>query len=383
MTVSPDLPARVRVDEFRLIQVLDNLIGNACKFTYAGVITLEIERVTPSAGAAAMGYCAVRFSLQDTGSGIPAKDLPSIFEPFTRVGQTRFLPGLGLGLSIARQWIRSMGSDIHVESEQGRGSRFWFVLELPVERNPQVVHSDCVSLCVVPQSIARHALLVLADAAENRDLLRKVCENWEYAVLTADSVEQAIALCDDVGRPVDALLVDQFIPELGVWELLSRVRARNRALPVILVSAYPAQRPAHCPAELEFDLVLDKPLNFERLGCFLCQRLNAFEAQRPPPCHLMQKEVRHTSADPDAFGKVPQTVDLERMRRLLYLGRVLQIADWARQLRFQDHSCAPFCDRVIALACAADLVGLGQLLRDAESALTRMAQQADITADDL
>ena len=163
----PFLVQFVLIDEDRLLQVLDNLIGNASKFTKGGTITFQIDGVgirqnntravspfqndefkdgetedvenpddenLPTLAhfdARSAGVCQVRFGVQDNGVGIEHRELTNIFEPFARAEQTQKMPGRGLGLTVARQWVRAMGSDIRVHSNPAQGSTFWFVLDLP------------------------------------------------------------------------------------------------------------------------------------------------------------------------------------------------------------------------------------------------------------
>ncbi|HVK53896.1 MAG TPA: ATP-binding protein [Burkholderiales bacterium] len=123
--ISTGLPASIQGDEKRLRQVLLNLLDNAVKFTERGAITLRVNFTPPG---------RLHFEVEDTGSGIDDENRDIIFEPFEQVGDIlRRLGGAGLGLAIGRQLVRLMGSDLHVESQPGRGSRFWFDLEVKVE----------------------------------------------------------------------------------------------------------------------------------------------------------------------------------------------------------------------------------------------------------
>ena len=134
--LAADLPAVVEVDEHRLTQVLTNLIGNACKYTANGTVSVRIERLkSPETEALPEGMQCLRFAVDDTGVGIAAEQQARIFEPFIRAPGSEYQPGVGLGLTIARQTIQAMGGDIGLESEPGRGSRFFFSLVLPAVRD--------------------------------------------------------------------------------------------------------------------------------------------------------------------------------------------------------------------------------------------------------
>jgi len=123
--LSPALPEIMRGDAVRLRQVLNNLIGNAIKFTASGRVDLEVE---PE------GETLIRFTVRDTGIGMTPEQMERLFQPFSQGdgSMTRRFGGTGLGLSISRRLIELMGGEIGVDSEAGKGSAFWFTL--PVTR---------------------------------------------------------------------------------------------------------------------------------------------------------------------------------------------------------------------------------------------------------
>jgi signal transduction histidine kinase len=126
------LPATMVVDEGRLTQVLRILIDNASKYTRAGLVVFRVSLDADRHTADRATPCRLRFSVEDNGRGLHPADLRHIFEPLKRGNNAEGIPGLGLGLAIAAQWIARMGSTIAVESTHGVGSHFSFVLELEV-----------------------------------------------------------------------------------------------------------------------------------------------------------------------------------------------------------------------------------------------------------
>lgn len=363
--VPKELPQAVRVDVYRLLQVLDNLIGNACKYTECGRVTLRIECQCDSGSSAdnTDERSRIQFCVEDTGIGIAAEDQAHIFEPFVRTNQTRFMPGLGLGLSIARQWVRAMGGDLHVESQLGFGSRFWFALDLQHESvDAHVSRGTCVAYEGTTVQAWPHSVLVVDDVPENRTLLRKVLEKWGYQVLEAEGAVQALAVVAENATVIDTLLVDQFMPGMDGWELLHRVRmlpiARN--VPVVMVSALPPQRPDHFPADLVFDLELEKPIDFQRLACFFCNLHDRVE-RTSANCKLLSSPV---SGVP--MPLLPRA-EIDQLGHWLNMGRVFRISEWARQLRERDSDFTALSDRLIGLALAADLDGLSRLVKQLEA----------------
>jgi signal transduction histidine kinase len=122
----PPLPTFLIGDAARLRQVIETLIGNAIKFSETGVIELLVTR-----GARSANGLRLRFEVRDTGIGIPAERIDGLFTPFTQVDgtATRSYGGAGLGLAIAKRLVELMGGEIGVESEVGKGSRFWFTVD--------------------------------------------------------------------------------------------------------------------------------------------------------------------------------------------------------------------------------------------------------------
>jgi signal transduction histidine kinase len=118
----------VALDATRLVQVLRNLLANACAATHNGIITLGL-RSTPAVEA---GHAQLDVWVSDTGRGMAPEVLGRIFEPFEQVDMASATGSSGLGLAIARQWVRLMGSEIGVQSSQGQGSTFFWSMQVPV-----------------------------------------------------------------------------------------------------------------------------------------------------------------------------------------------------------------------------------------------------------
>lgn len=349
--IADGLPAAVTVDEQRLVQVLQNLIGNACKYTRDGEIWLRVETDEDCADRLA-GTCRLRFSVEDTGSGIAPTDLPYIFDAFARGAAAAHQPGLGLGLAIAQHWVRAMGSEIEVSSVPGKGSRFWFSLALPVAIPGDEKSAPCLAyaeaLCGAGATV-----LVVDDILGNRLILRDMCRRWGLAVVEAVDGEDGLAACR-AEPAIAAILVDQLMPRMDGWEFLRRLRLEDawRHLPVVLVSASPAERPAGFPEGVHFDLALGKPIEEEVLGCFLCRRLVRC---RPDACLW-------PSVAPEP--ELPPDLPSEKLAEFLAMvdrGRVEALAEWAGSLAAASSAHADFCRRVVGYCRAADLAELERL----------------------
>ena len=353
LALSPDLPPCVEADEQALTQILQNLLGNASKFTENGTITLRIAPTELSPDRP--GMMGIHFSVEDTGIGIAPELQQRIFDPFSRAETSRHQPGVGLGLSIVRQLLRSMGSDIWVDSTPGAGSRFSFNLLLRVsDAEPEPVEPGSAPN-IVGHHPPRRTLLIVDDIAENREFLKKLCERWGFdTVLAADGAE-ALDACHNPVQKVDAVLLDQFMPVVDGWEFLRRLRGMpqfNR-LPVTLVSAAPPQPPENFSKHLQFDAILLKPINPNDLARILQRQLGL-------------NWVLATKTEPAAVQPLtlPPQEELMAMRDALSVGRISVIKRRAESLLNTHPECAGFIREVLRGCQSIDLKGLERLLME-------------------
>ena len=204
--VDPKLPHLVVADAGRIRQILLNLAGNAIKFTTKGEVSIEI-RVLESGENGTSIRCDVR----DTGIGIPADRLATLFAPFTQVDSstTRKFGGTGLGLSIVRRLVELMDGETGVQSEAGIGSLFWFTARFAPAANLQPP-------LAVPSSLTGRRVLVVDDNATNRAVLNGQLLICGVESVCAGSAEEALALMRQAHaehRPYDAALLDHLMPD--------------------------------------------------------------------------------------------------------------------------------------------------------------------------
>jgi CheY-like chemotaxis protein len=278
--IDSDVPPLVSGDALRLRQILDNLIGNAIKFTLVGAVDVRLRR---TAGE------ALEWAVQDTGIGIPEGRIPELFQDFTQVDSsaTRRFGGSGLGLAIARRLARLMGGDITVESTFGRGSTFLLRLPLAAFAQPRAASPAGPEKTaeIVPLLAARGQglrVLVAEDNVVNRLVVEKLLENLGHAAVFAE--DGYAALTAAAAQPFDAILMDIHMPGLDGLSVFARLRATygpNSATPVFAVTAnaLPGDRETYIAAGMAG--YLPKPIDANALSALLAAIPRTAVQQRP------------------------------------------------------------------------------------------------------
>ena len=214
VSVSPEIPESIIGDELRIVQILNNLISNAYKFTSVGSIHLEVVKTAQSGKRVELFFMVI-----DTGIGIAAADQDKLFKSFSQVDASisRKFGGTGLGLNITKQLVELMGGRIHVQSEAGKGSTFSFDIwvELPEACCEESTMGEASEVVGEGDSVAQELLRKLQKLSENQvndglweygtpenldELEKKMSklilsvemENWEKAEMFAEAVKQLV-----------------------------------------------------------------------------------------------------------------------------------------------------------------------------------------------
>ena len=255
--VDPAVPRALRGDPGRLRQVLLNLVGNALKFTAHGEVAVRVGVVDQTAKTVTL-----RFEVADTGIGIGREKQACIFEPFAQANRstTREYGGTGLGLAIAKQLVGLMGGEIGLQSEPGRGSRFWFTVRLLREPSPAEEPASR------PDLPGLH-VLVIDDNDTSRAFLEEQLRAWGLRSDGASDGRSALPRLRaalEAGDPYALVLLDADMPDLSGRQLVHAIHAAPALsrTPLVLLTAIGEKDP-HPPGVVG---TLTKPVREARLA---------------------------------------------------------------------------------------------------------------------
>jgi two-component system sensor histidine kinase/response regulator len=259
--LAPGVPTHVIGDPLRLRQILINFLGNALKFTETGEVVLEIVRIGETQDPAEL-----RFTVSDTGIGIPQAKLESIFSSFTQADSstTRKYGGTGLGLAIAQRLVALMGGKISVESELHKGSKFSFTSQFGLATR---VISPTAHVVL---NLDHYRVLVVDDNQINRLIAREMISNCGAEISEAASGEEALTAirqASDQGKPYRIILLDMRMPGMNGLEVAEKIRQDHLPTePLILMLSSDDLKPQLSRlTELGLDAYLVKPITRREL----------------------------------------------------------------------------------------------------------------------
>jgi signal transduction histidine kinase/ligand-binding sensor domain-containing protein/DNA-binding response OmpR family regulator len=219
--VAPDVPERIAGDPTRLNEIVMNLMGNAIRFTDRGEIALEV-RVETEAESHDPDSILLRFTVRDSGIGIPAEKRDLVFEAFTQAdgSTTRRYGGTGLGLTISARLVAMMGGRIWLESEVGHGTQFHFTIRCRVAKAEPPAGKEQASLSGI-------AVLVVDDNSANRRIFEEALRRWGMQPEVVASAAAALTRLRDAceaGSPFRVVLTDSTMPDMDGFQLAERIR---------------------------------------------------------------------------------------------------------------------------------------------------------------
>jgi signal transduction histidine kinase/CheY-like chemotaxis protein len=229
ISVDDNIPRILNSDAIRLSQIIINLVGNGIKFTKQGEVSLNLNLIQKDSEKA-----SILFEVNDTGIGIPQEKHELIFEKFGQLStDSSFKSGTGLGLPIVKELLKLFNSEIHLESELGKGSRFWFTIEFDYSENPLEQDDNNSSEFDIP--LLNKTVLVVDDNKINRIVTENILKKYNYNILLAENGEEALAILDN--HTIDLVLMDLHMPVMDGKTTTVKIRETNKQLPIILLTA--------------------------------------------------------------------------------------------------------------------------------------------------
>lgn len=228
--IDEELDVNVMIDDIRMVQIINNLISNALKFTEKGHVKVKVARK-----AKEDQMVDVHFAVQDTGIGIHKDDFPKIFESFGQVytSTTRQYEGTGLGLSISQRLLDLMGSKLELESEPGKGSSFSFSVKLK-----QTSTSKAKSTAAKMQStdLSGMRILIAEDNVINMLIAKKIMADWNVTLTTAENGLKALQSLE-ADSNYNIILLDLEMPEMDGYTAVREINKKYPGIPVLAFTA--------------------------------------------------------------------------------------------------------------------------------------------------
>lgn len=271
----PDIPDKLDGDSVKLSQVLINLIGNSLKFTQNGDVVIRVSKL-----AEKNNKITLHFEIEDNGVGISKKKQKSIFESFSQASLqiNRKFGGTGLGLSIVKSLLELMGSRIQLESQLGKGSKFWFDLVLEVSAQDATEEKGQKHLDENEYGLFENKhILVVEDNKINQMITRKILEKRNIKCQVADNGMDAIKLVET--NDFDVVLMDIHMPGISGIEATQEIRKFKPQLPIIALTAVTIEENLDEFYRVGFNEIIPKPFKteefFEKIHRSLTQDISA------------------------------------------------------------------------------------------------------------
>jgi CheY-like chemotaxis protein len=311
--VDPEVPLTLLGDTTRLRQILVNLLGNAIKFTENGEVTLKIHSLMIDKDKK---KCQLQFAVSDTGIGIADEHKERLFQAFTQVdaSSTRKYGGTGLGLTISRKLTELMGGKIWFESETGKGTTFFFTVELPITDH---VGGPKAERLPVEALRGKHALIV-DDNETNRWLLSELLAQWGMRSEAFEHPEKALEHLKN-GAHYDIALVDFQMPGMDGGDLAKHIYnlSNDPHIPVIILSS----SYEHIPDDPSISARLSKPIKVGKLCSQMLQALSekkteSREKEEVAGTQIQPKKTRNMSilvAEDNAINQRIMEMMLQRL----------------------------------------------------------------------
>lgn len=366
------LPTAIHADEKRLRQVLINLLGNAIKFTDKGGVTFKVGLIANGSSLMVNGteqlaisnqhssIHKIRLLVEDTGIGMTTKQLEKIFLPFEQVGDSsRKAEGTGLGLAISRKIVEIMGGEIKVESTYGKGSKFWFDLDLPEATDWMELESKFEQNVIGYQGEQRK-ILIVDDRWENRAVIVNLLEPIGFQLIEASNGQKGLEKAREF-QP-DLIITDLTMPVMDGFEMTQNLRKlsafKNAVIIASSASVFSFDRQKSKAAGCND--FLPKPVQVREL---LDQLQHYLELEWI--CDQDNEELVGQTQDSTQNGEmvIPPAEELSALYQAAKGGYVLRIEEEAHRLKQLDSKYTALANQVLKLAEEFDDEAIANLIK--------------------
>ena len=256
--IDETIPNKLLGDPIKLSQILINLIGNALKFTQNGDIYIRVKKIKEKDEKVHL-----HFEIEDTGEGISKTKQKSIFESFSQASLqvNRKFGGTGLGLSIVKNLLELMGSKIHLESQLGKGSKFWFDINFLIAEDTSDERINKTERLIDYQFLENKKILIVEDNKINQMITKKILEKNKIICSVADNGMDAIKFINE--NQYDLVLMDIHMPGISGVEATEQIRKTHQNLPIIALTAVTIDENLDDFYRAGFNEIIPKPFKTE------------------------------------------------------------------------------------------------------------------------
>ncbi len=282
--IDPDIPPVLVGDALRLHQILINLGGNAIKFTPAGSVTLQVQRMSQSTGVDGQQFVRLKWSVIDTGIGISAQAQERLFSAFSQAesSTTRRFGGTGLGLAISQRLTELMGGELKLQSAPGAGSTFSFETDLPVSELQLEAQTNAEKLVHTQKRLAGLRVLVAEDNPINQQVAGELLTREGATVVLADHGQAALDRLQAGASDFDIVLMDMQMPVMDGLQATQAIRQRLKLteLPIIAMTANVMEQDRQACADAGMNDHVGKPFAIDELVKVLLRWVPEFESNK-------------------------------------------------------------------------------------------------------
>lgn len=262
LSIDPTIDTSYLIDETKLFQIMGNLVSNAIKFTEKGGVQIDVTMIQSQKDSD-----TIKFAVKDTGIGISSKHKTRLFESFyiPQSITTRHDEGTGLGLAIVKKLIELHGSTISLESVPGKGSNFFFQIDLKKPKTKEINTTQ------IAESLKNKVAILAEDNEINALVMNKLLSKWGVSVKRAKNGNDAISLAQE--NKVDFILMDIHMPKMNGFDATRTIRTNtntNQTTPIFALTADITAANAHDYAH-HFNGFLWKPIEIDKLFKTLSQ----------------------------------------------------------------------------------------------------------------